>query len=112
MTESINDDIFSHVEEFVRISEEMNDPRIDELLSKIVKMLQKPDATSPGNVAINIIRLEALAAHFAKMATYYKTLGKGGVPERYRKDMYYTAKESTQRLVDALKYVVRVHEIR
>lgn len=112
MTESGSDDILSVVKEFVRISEEMNDEHIDEVLGKVIKILEKPDATTPANVAKNILQLEALANSFAYKATLYKTFGKDGTAERYQKDMYYTAKEATQRLVDALKYVVRVHESR
>ena len=101
--------------ELLWISEELEDPDLEEALRYVVRMIQKPDVPV-GAVVPTIVRLSALSAKFSFAAKYYKTYGHTGTGEkgkegRYKKDMYYTAAEAIPRLVDALKYVVRVGEI-
>lgn len=109
--ENRDTDLLSSVEEFLKLSEVMNDPELDEAMEFVVKLIQKPDI--PGPVAIrSIVKLEALAAKFAFAQSFYKTFGKSGTSERYKKDVYYTARDSIERLVDALKYIARANESR
>lgn len=103
--------IFSSMKEFVKISETMEDPELDEALEYIIKLIEKPDIPPKTAVTV-IVKLEALAAKFAFAQSYYKTFGKAGTDERYKKDVYYTAREATVRLVDSLKYIVRANESR
>jgi hypothetical protein len=99
------------MKEFVKISQTMNDPDLDEALRYIIKLIEKPDIPPKTAVTV-IVRLEALSAKFAFAQSYYKTFGKAGTDERYKKDVYYTAREATVRLVDSLKYIVRASESR
>lgn len=104
-------DIISSVTEFVKLSEVVNDPDLDEALAYVVKLIEKPDVP-PVAAVRTIVKLEALSAKFAFAQTYYKTFGKSGTEERYKKDIYYTARDAIERLVDALKYIVRANEAR
>jgi len=107
----VENDILSSMKEFIKISETMNDPELDEALRYIVRLIEKPDIPPKSAVTV-IVKLEALAAKFAFAQSYYKTFGKVGTDERYKKDVYYTAREATVRLVDSLKYIVRASETR
>jgi len=89
----------------------MEDPELDEALTYIIKLIEKPDIPAKTAVSV-IVKLEPLAAKFAFAQSYYKTFGKSGTDERYKKDIYYTAREATVRLVDSLKYIVRANESR
>ena len=104
-------DIISSVHEFVKLSEVVNDPDLDEALAYVVKLIEKPDVP-PAAAVRTIVKLEALSAKFAFAQTFYKTFGKSGTEERYKKDVYYTARDAIERLVDALKYIVRANESR
>lgn len=107
----MENNILSAIEEFVKISDDMKDDELDEALGYIVKLIEKPDIPPKAAVTV-IVKLEALAAKFAFAQSYYKTFGKLGTDERYKKDIYYTAREATVRLVDSLKYIVRASESR
>ncbi len=107
----MEDDILGTMKEFVKISQTMNDPDLDEALRYIIRLIEKPDIPPKTAVTV-IVRLEALSAKFAFAQSYYKTFGKAGTDERYKKDVYYTAREATVRLVDSLKYIVRASESR
>lgn len=116
MTEQGDSSTLKLTRELLWINEELQDPELEEALHFVVKMIQKPDV--PVGAAANaIVKLSALAANFSFAATYYKTYGstgtgEAGKPGRYKKDMYYTAADAIPKLVDALKYIVRVNEIR
>lgn len=107
----MENDVLASIEEFVKISETMKDPELDDALRYIVKLIEKPDIPPKAAVSV-IVKLEAIAAKFAFAQSYYKTFGKAGTDERYKKDVYYTAREAVVRLVDSLKYIVRASETR
>lgn len=50
-----------------------------------------------------------MSAKFGVMATWYTTVQKGpaGSSNNIKKNVYYTMKDSLDKLVDALKYVAR-----
>jgi hypothetical protein len=50
-----------------------------------------------------------MSAKFAILATYYTTIAKGpsGSVNNTKKNVYYTMKESIDKIVDALKYLAR-----
>jgi len=57
------------------------------------------------NVAtLEIVRLQAIAAKMAFKATWSANVEKG---DRAKKNIYYTAAESINDLVAALKYIIR-----
>ena len=50
--------------------------------------------------------MQALGAKFAMLSRFYTTFEKGGENAK-KKNVYYTAEEAINRLVDALKYSAR-----
>ena len=101
-------DYINQVTEFNDIHEFMNDPELDEAMAIIVKIMMKPDIPSVQAVAL-IGKLQAMSAKFAILATYYTTIAKGpsGSTNNTKKNVYYTMKESIDKIVDALKYLAR-----
>jgi predicted S18 family serine protease len=87
----------------VEIAEYMEDEELTTALTFIAKVIIKPDI--PLNVAtIEIVRLQAIAAKMAFKATWMTNVDKS---DRGKKNIYYTAAESINSLVSALKYITR-----
>ena len=85
------------------IAEFMQDEELTSALTFIAKLILKPDI--PMNVAtIEIVRLQAIAAKMSFKATWMTNVDKG---DRAKKNIYYTAAESINELVAALKYIAR-----
>ncbi|MFM6994604.1 MAG: hypothetical protein ACKOWO_05780 [Sediminibacterium sp.] len=85
------------------IADYMNDEELTQALTFIAKIIIKPDI--PLNVAtIEIVRLQAIAAKMAFKATWMANVDKN---DRAKKNIYYTAAESINNLVSALKYIMR-----
>jgi hypothetical protein len=101
-------DYINQITEFNDLHEFMQDVDLDEALALVVKIMMKPDIPSVQAVAL-IGKLQAMSAKFAILATYYTTVAKGpsGSINNTKKNVYYTMKESIDKMVDALKYVAR-----
>ena len=85
------------------IAEYMEDQELTTALTFIAKIIIKPDI--PMNVAtVEIVRLQAIAAKMALRATWMANVDKS---DRGKKNIYYTAAESINNLVSALKYITR-----
>jgi predicted S18 family serine protease len=85
------------------IAEYMNDEELNTALTFIAKIILKPDI--PLNVVtVEIVRLQAIAAKMAFRATWMANVDKS---DRGKKNLYYTAAESINSLVSALKYIAR-----
>jgi len=85
------------------VNEYMEDEELQHALVMISKLITKPDI--PINVAtVEIVRLQAIAAKMAFRATWMANVDKG---DRPKKNIYYTAAESINNLVSALKYITR-----
>jgi hypothetical protein len=85
------------------VADYMNDEELTQALTFIAKIIIKPDI--PINVAtLEIVRLQAIAAKMAFRATWLTNVEKG---DRAKKNIYYTAAESINQLVSALKYITR-----
>lgn len=85
------------------IAEYMQDEELTTALTFIAKIIIKPDI--PLNVAtVEIVRLQAIAAKMAFRATWMANVDKS---DRGKKNLYYTAAESINNLVSALKYITR-----
>jgi hypothetical protein len=85
------------------IADYMNDEELTTALTFIAKVIVKPDI--PLNVAtVEIVRLQAIAAKMSLKATWMANVDKG---DRAKKNLYYTAAESINNLVSALKYITR-----
>lgn len=98
----------SEITELNEISEYLNDEQIDKAMEKVVQLVVNPSAAAD-NPARLIVGLQALSALFAQKAAYYKLIstGRSGSPEYIKKNLYYTMRESLDRLVDALKYMAK-----
>lgn len=85
------------------IADFMEDEELTTALTFIAKLIIKPDI--PINTAtIEIVRLQAIAAKMSFKATWMTNVDKG---DRAKKNIYYTAAESINDLVSALKYITR-----
>lgn len=85
------------------IADYMKDEELTSALTFIAKLIIKPDI--PMNVAtVEIVRLQAIAAKMAFRATWMANVDKS---DRGKKNIYYTAAESINNLVSALKYITR-----
>jgi hypothetical protein len=85
------------------IADYMQDEELTQALTFIAKVILKPDI--PIQVAmLEVVRLQAIAAKMSFKATWMTNVDKG---DRAKKNIYYTAAESINDLVAALKYIIR-----
>ena len=85
------------------IAEFMQDEELTTALTMIAKLIIKPDIP-PQVASLEIVRLQAIAAKMAFKATWMTNVDK---TDRGKKNIYYTAAESINDLVSALKYIMR-----
>jgi len=105
MTEKPVIELISDLSEFNDMKEFMNDSDLDYALDLIIKLIAKPDV--PATKAPDlIVKMQALSAKFALMARYYTTFEKGGENAK-KKNVYFTAEDAINKIVDALKYSAR-----
>ena len=95
-------EIVSKITEFNDMSEFMQDKDLDKALEFVIKLILKPDVPAAKAPEL-IVQLQALSAKFAMLARHYTTLEKGGDAAK-KKNIYYTANDAVDKLVDALKY--------
>ena len=101
-------ELINDITEFNDLHVYMADQQLDKALAIVVKLLMNPDVPSAKAPHL-IIELQAISTKFAMMASVYSTImkDKAGSINNNKKNIYYSAKESIDKLVDALKYVVR-----
>lgn len=101
-------ELISTITEFNDLHEFMKDPELDKMMETIVKLLMSPDVPAAKAPTL-IIHLQAMSAKFSMLSAYYSTVAKdkAGTVNNNKKNIYYSMKESTDKLVDALKYVVK-----
>jgi hypothetical protein len=100
--------LISDITEFNDLHEYMQDEHLDKALAIVVKLLMNPDVPS-AKAPMLIMELQAMSTKFAVMSSVYSTIAKdkAGTVNNNKKNVYYSVKESIDKLVDALKYVVR-----
>jgi len=101
-------ELISDITEFNDLHEFMKDEHLDKALAITVKLLMSPDVPAAKAPQL-IIELQAMSTKFAMLAAVYSTIAKdkAGTANNNKKNVYYSAKESIDRLVDSLKYIVR-----
>ena len=101
-------EVISLVTEFNDLHDFMNDEQLDRAMMAIINIIAKPDIPA-AKAHILIVELQAISAKFGVLASYYSTIAKdkAGTINNNKKNIYYSVKESIDKLVDALKYVVR-----
>lgn len=85
------------------IADYMEDEELTAALTFIAKVILKPDIPLH-IVAVEIVRLQAIAAKMSLKATWMANVDKSN---RGKKNIYYTAAEAINNLVSALKYTIR-----
>jgi hypothetical protein len=103
MAEENNQTPLEMVNGLVEIAEFMEDEELTVALTMIAKLIIKPDIPAPV-ASIEIVRLQAIAGKLALKATWMANVDKNN---RAKKNIYYTAAESVNSLVSALKYIMR-----
>lgn len=96
-------DLLNSVSHFNEISDYMQDEELTKALVIVAKLIANPDVP-PAKVAVTITQLQAYSAKFGMLASWYSHVKK---EDRARKNLYYSARETIDKLVDALKYSVR-----
>lgn len=84
----------------------MHDEDLDEAMAILIRLKMNPNL-KPTTAQKLIVELQAYAAMFAFKATYYATIGKAGSDESHKKNIYYTAKEAINLLVNSLKFTAK-----
>jgi hypothetical protein len=103
LDQSGNKTTIEMVNGLTEIADYMKDEELTAALTFIAKLIIKPDI--PMNVAtVEIVRLQAIAAKMSFRATWMANVDKS---DRSKKNIYYTAAESINSLVSALKYIIR-----
>lgn len=110
MAEGVDLSILETVEivtdELRELTEYIGDEDFTYVVKMVLKLISKPDVPAE-YIEQLIVKTQALAMKMGLMALTYRTLRKSGVPERTKKDAYYTCREGLERLVDALKFVAK-----
>jgi hypothetical protein len=96
-------DILNSITQFNDISEYMQDEELTKVLVIVSKLIANPDVPA-AKATLLITQLQAYSSKFAMLAAWYSHVKKD---ERAKKNIYYTAREAVDKLVDALKYNVR-----
>lgn len=101
-------ELISTITEFNDLHEFMNDAQLDRAMEVIIKLLANPDVPAAKAPQL-IVELQAISAKFGMLSSYYSTIAKdkAGTVNNNKKNIYYSVKESVDKLVDSLKYVVR-----
>jgi len=104
--------LVSQIDDFMELHEFMEDDDLDKALSLMVKLTTKPEVPSVKAVPL-IVQLQAYAAKFSMMASIYTTIKKGppGSENAKKKNVYYTAANAIDKLVDALKYSAKYNMV-
>ena len=108
MSEKNTLELISTITEFNDLHNFMQDEQLDKALAIVVKLLMNPDVPA-AKAPLLIIELQAMSTKFAIIASVYSTIAKdkAGTINNNKKNIYYSVKESIDKLVYALKYVVR-----
>lgn len=96
-------ELLNKLTSFNEISDYMNDEEFTKTLTVVAKLIANPDVPA-AKATLLITQLQAYSTKFAMLAAWYSHVKKD---DRARKNMYYAVRESTDKLVDALKYSVR-----
>lgn len=89
--------------ELAPIAEYIGDDDLEFALSRIIKLISKPDV--PAQVlGAEIVRLQAISAKLNMMASYETHIAK---QDRAKKNLLYSAVDSIDKVVQALKYLTK-----
>lgn len=98
-------ELISTIREFNDTHEFMSDEQLDRALGIVVKLIVKQGEIPAIKAVPLIVELQALSTAFAIKSAQYATFDSGQArsEKAHKKNVYYTAKEAINKLVDALK---------
>lgn len=95
-------ELISSVQVFNDLHVLMQDEDLDTALGYIIKLISKPQI--PVETAhVLIVQLQAISAKMGMHASYHTNI----IKDPKKKNIYYSARDNIDRLVDALKYVAK-----
>jgi len=92
----------SAVRQLYELAEFIDDTALDIALEYMIKLISKPDVPI-AKIPTLIVELQAIGAKMQMMAAYYQNVSKNTA----KKNTYYSMYHAIDRLVDAIKYLVR-----
>lgn len=96
-------ELLNSVSEFTDIAEYMQDEELEKALALIAKIIVNPDIP-PAKATTLIVQLQSYSTKFAMLASWHAHVNKS---DRAKKNIYYSARDAIDRLVDSLKYSTR-----
>lgn len=98
-------ELISTITEFNQIHEFMGDDELDRAMAIVVKLIVKQGEIPAIKAVPLIVELQALSTKFALASAKYATFDSGPARSEvaHKKNVYYSAKEALNKLVDALK---------
>jgi hypothetical protein len=103
MTDKTTVELLNDVAGFLDMSEYMSDEEFTKSLALVAKLIANPDIP-PAKAQVLLLQLQSYSVKFAMLATWYANVKKD---DKSRKNMYYSIRDSIDRLCDALKYMTR-----
>ncbi len=101
--------LISTITEFNNTHDFMNDEQLDRAMEIVVRLIINQGNIPAQKAAFLIVELQALSTKFAIASAQYATFdaGQARSEKAHKKNVYYTAKEAINKLVDSLKILVR-----
>lgn len=108
MTDESVLELVSKVDEFLELSNLIDDDDLNVALSHVVKLCMKPDVP-PQTATRLIIQLQSISAKLHIAASWYKNVArpKPDTVEYKKKNMYFSVADALNDVVGALKYQIR-----
>lgn len=100
-------ELISQITELNDLSEFMKDEELDRIMELLLKVLFEKGRIPQKEISPLIVELQALAGVMALKSVFLMTIGKKGSEESMKKNVYFSAKELVNRLVDSMKYIAR-----
>ncbi len=97
--------LVSSITEFNSLHEFMSDAQLDRAMEIVVKLIVKQGEIPAIKAVPLIVELQALSTKFALASAKYATYDAGPARSEsaHKKNVYYSAKDAINKLVDALK---------
>lgn len=100
--------VYDLVDELSALNDLVDDEDISEAIQIILNLISKPDVP-PAAARTLVVKLQALSSKFSMMAFFYRTLGYDKTKEsKFKKDAYYSMRDTLEKLADAMKYLARI----
>ena len=102
----MDDNLLAEYDVFVEVCSKMNDPDLEECLNEVIRVFRKPELL-PSRASILIQKLQAMATMIGIKKHWYMAYGPKTPEGKFKKNMYYTLEERLDKMVDALKFIIK-----